>query len=313
MIGVERPDLVILLGARLGLFLGGRSGAIVPDNARVVQICSDASEIGRLRDVDLAIEADCAEALGATLAAAGAEGFADYGDWPARSVAAKTLFARAYPDHDAPGGVHPYHAAAAVAEAGGPGAVYVMDGGEAASWAGACIKPDGPGRVLSHGYLGCLGTGPGFAIGAQLAHPDRRVIQVTGDGAMGFHIQEFDTMVRHKLPIVTVVMNNQVWGMSIHGQQIMFGQNYSVITRLGITRYADIAGAFGCHGERVETYDQIAPAMQRALKSGKPALIEIMTDPDVIHPITLSMLGQAAESSKDVVIPYYENIPTGAA
>jgi acetolactate synthase-1/2/3 large subunit len=130
---------------------------------------------------------------------------------------------------------------------------------------------------------------------------------------MGFHIQEFDTMVRHKLPIVTVVMNNQVWGMSIHGQQIMFGQNYSVITRLGITRYADIAGAFGCHGERVETYDQIAPAMQRALKSGKPALIEIMTDPDVIHPITLSMLGQAAESSKDVVIPYYENIPTGAA
>ncbi len=311
MIGVERPDLVILLGARLGLLLGGRTGAVVPDNARVVQICADAGEIGRLRDVDLAIEADCAEALEAILAAAGADGFGAYGDWPARAVAAKALFAQAYPDHDMAGGVHPYHAAAAVADAAGAGAVYVMDGGEAASWAGACVKVDGPGRVLSHGYLGCLGTGPGFAIGAQLAHPARRVVHITGDGAMGFHIQELDTMARHKLPIVTVVMNNRVWGMSIHGQQIMFGQNYSVITRLGITRYADIATSFGCHGERVERFDQIAPAMRRALDSGKPALVEIMTDPDVIHPVTLAMLGQAAESSQEVMIPYYENIPSG--
>jgi acetolactate synthase-1/2/3 large subunit len=312
MIGVERPDLVILLGARLGLLLGGRSGSIVPDDARVVQICGDAGEIGRMRDIDLPIEADCAEALDAVLAAAGGDSLAAPGDWPARAVAAKALFAQAYPDVDAPGGVHPYHAAKAVMDAAGRGAVYVMDGGEAASWAGACVKVDGPGRVLTHGYLGCLGVGPGFSIGAQLAHPGRRVIHITGDGAMGFNIQELDTMARHKLPVITVVMNNQVWGMSIHGQQIMFGQNYSVITRLGMTRYADIAGAFGCHGERVDRFDQIAPAMQRALDSGKPALIEIMTDAEVIHPVTLAMLGKVGDSARDVMIPYYENIPAEA-
>ncbi len=310
-IGVERPDLVILLGARMGLQLGGRSGTIVPDNARVAQVYSDPAEIGRLRDVDLAIEADPAVTLDAVLEAAGEAGFGDYGDWPARAVAAKGLFAKAYPDRDTVAGVHPYHAAAAVAEAAGQGAVFVMDGGEASSWASACVKVDGPGRVFTHGYLGCLGIGPGFAIGAQVAHPGRRIVHVTGDGAMGFHIQELDTMVRHGLPIVTVVLNNQAWGMCIHGQQIMYGQNYNVITKLGLTNYADIAGAFGCHGERVRTFDEIAPAMQRALQSGKPALIEIMTDPDVIHPITLSMLGKAEARAEEVVLPYYENISAG--
>ena len=311
MIGVERPDLVILLGARLGLFLGGRSGSIVPHGARVAQIHSDAGEIGRLRDIDLAIAADSGETLDAALAAAGAEGFGDYGDWPARAVRAKRLLASAYPDRETAAGIHPYHAAAAVAEAVGPEAVWALDGGEAASWAGGCISVNGPGRVLTHGYLGCLGTGLGFAIGAQIAHPERRVIHVTGDGSMGFHIQEFDTIVRRDMPIVTVVLNNQCWGMCLHGQQIMYGQDYNVITRLGLTRYADIAAAFGCQAERVAAYDDIGPAIRRALDCGKPALLEIMTDPDVVHPITISMLGKV-ESAKDVVIPYYENVPAGA-
>ncbi len=244
--------------------------------------------------------------------------------WPRRATAASAttatgrlapsaprLLASAYPDRETPAGIHPYHAAAAVAEAVGPEAIWTLDGGEAASWAGGCISVSGPGRVLTHGYLGCLGTGLGFAIGAQIAHPDRRVIHVTGDGSMGFHIQEFDTIVRRDMPIVTVVLNNQCWGMCLHGQQIMYGQNYNVITRLGLTRYADIAAAFGCPAERVAAYDDIAPAMRRALDCGKPALLEIMTDPDVVHPITISMLGKV-ESAKDVVIPYYENIPAGA-
>ena len=169
-----------------------------------------------------------------------------------------------------------------------------------------------PAHILGHGYLGCLGIGPGFALGAQIAHPSRRVIQFTGDGAMGFHIQEFDTMVRHNLPIVTVILNNQIWGMSIHGQQIMYGENYNVITRLGGTQYADIARSFGCHSEKVTRFDEIEAAMRRALDSGKPALVEIMTDPAVVHPITASMLGQVEEGSRDVMIPYYENIPVDA-
>ncbi len=311
MIGVERPDLVILFGARMGLLLGGRSGAVVPHDAKVIQIHSDAGEIGRLRDIDLAIAADPVETLDAVLDVAGSRGFPDFTTWAGRAVSARDLFSMAYPDRETAGGIHPYHAAAAVAQAVGCEAIWTMDGGEAASWMGACVKVSGPGRVLTHGYLGCLGIGLGFAIGAQIAHPERRVIAVTGDGAMGFNIQELDTLARRGLPVVTVVMNNQVWGMSIHGQQIMYGQNYNVITRLGMTRYADIAAAFGCHGERVTGYDQIDGAMRRALDCGRPALVEIMTDADIIHPVTLSMLGKSAENSRDVIIPYYENLKDG--
>jgi acetolactate synthase-1/2/3 large subunit len=312
MLGLQRPDVVILLGARLGLQLGGRSGSIVPPEARVIQIHSDASEIGRLRDIDLAIAGDSAETLDVVLAAAGQLGFGDFGDWSARAAGAKRLMRAAYPDRETPGGVHPYHAASAVAEAVGTEAIWTLDGGEAASWASGAIAVSGPGRVLTHGYLGCLGTGLGFAIGAQVAHPDRRVIHVTGDGSMGFHIQELDTIVRHVLPIVTVVLNNQAWGMCLHGQQIMYGQNYNVITKLGGTCYADVAQAFGCVSERVTKYDAIGPAMEKALASSRPAFVEIMTDAAAVHPITISMLGKTPTAETEVQIPYYENVPVHA-
>ena len=116
-------------------------------------------------------------------------------------------------------------------------------------------------------------------------------------------------MVRHRLPIVNVVLNNEVWGMSIHGQQIMFGENYSLISKIAGTNYADVARAFGCHSERVTRYADIAPAMRRALDHDGPSFIEIMTDADVVHPVTVSMLGQVEDGSSDVLIPYYENIP----
>jgi acetolactate synthase-1/2/3 large subunit len=244
----------------------------------------------------------------ALVEAAGAAAWSVDRAWVKRAVALQNMAGQMYPSKENKAGIHPYHAAAAVMAASGPDAAYVLDGGEAASWAGDSVRVNGPGRVLSHGYLGCLGIGPGFAIGLQTAFPGRRVVHVTGDGAMGFHLQEFDTMMRHSLPIVTVVLNNRVWGMSIHGQQIMFGANYNVITRLGDTRYSAVAQGFGCHGEYVTRFDEIAPAMERAFKSGKPACVEIIVDETVIHPVTLSMLGKASEGSREVVIPYYENI-----
>ena len=309
LLGIEPPDLVILLGGRMGLLLGGRSGAVVPDTARLAQVHSDAAEIGRIRDVDLAIAADSAETVRALAAALDGRQPAGLDAWRARAVSAAPVFASQFPDVEGAGGIHPLHAAKAVAEAAGPDAIHVYDGGEAASWAGAVTAVNRPGALLSHGYLGCLGIGPGFAIGAQLACPDKRVVHLTGDGALGFHIQEFDTMVRHRLPIVNVVLNNQVWGMSIHGQQIMFGGNYNVISKLEGTHYADIARAFGLHSEKVTRFADLAGALERAFACGGPAFVEVMTDADAVHPVTVSMLGQVEEGSDDVLIPYYENIP----
>lgn len=309
LIGMEAPDLVILLGAEMGLLLGGRSGAVVPHEARLAQIHSDPSEPGRLRDVDLAICADSAlaiEALDAALPDA-----PDFSNWCQQATGIRKMAAMAFANApaDGAGGIHPFHAARTIARVAGPGASYALDGGEAASWAGDAIDVDQPGHMLGHGYLGCLGIGPGFAMGLQLADPDRRVLLITGDGAFGFHLQELDSMIRHNLPIVTIVFNNRVWGMSIHGQQLMYGQNYNVITRLGETSYASVARGFGCHAERVDRLADLEGALTRALDAHAPAVVEVMVDADIIHPITISMLGEVAADSGDTMIPYYENLP----
>ena len=184
----------------------------------------------------------------------------------------------------------------------------MLDGGESGLWAAHSIRVDGPGQYINNGYLGLLGAGMGFAIGAQLARPGKRVVQIAGDGAVGFHLQDLDTMVRRRLPIVTVVLNNRVWGMSLHGQQLLYGEDYDAISRLSDeTSYARIAEGFGCHAETVKRAADVAPAMQRALDSGRPALIDVHTDPSCTHPRVNFMLKPIAEG--DVVIPYYESIP----
>ena len=161
---------------------------------------------------------------------------------------------------------------------------------------------------MATGYLGCLGVSPGFAIGAQIAAPSRRVVLIAGDGGIGFHIQELDTMVRHKLPVVSIVFNNGIWGMSRNGQQIMYGSNYTSITTLSGTRYAAIAEAFGCTSEVVRRFDDIAPALERALAANVPAFLEIVVDPAVVNPVTVAAVGKPEDGSDQILIPYYENI-----
>jgi acetolactate synthase-1/2/3 large subunit len=125
---------------------------------------------------------------------------------------------------------------------------------------------------------------------------------------MGFHIQEFDTQVRHRLPVVTVILNNQLWGMSAHGQDLVFGRGRRVISELGGTRYADVARAFGCHAERVERLSDLSAALSRALNAGVPACVEVMTDPEVMHPAMPGMVGADNPAPNEIMIPYYDNI-----
>lgn len=306
--GQPGPDVVLLLGAKLGMFMGGRQTAMLPRAARLIQVLAQPEEIGRIRDIDLPIAADCGSALESLLAVARGRRWPVRQDWSARCVAVQHKLAALRRDAVASNGIHPYHAALAVAETAGRDAAYVLDGGEAAMWAGHAVRVNGPGQYASNGYLGLLGGGMGMAIGAQLARPDRRVVQIAGDGAVGFHLQEFDTMVRRKLPIVTVVLNNRIWGMSLHGQELLFGPGSEAISRLSEdTDYARIAEGFGCYGETVTRIEDVAPAMRRALDSGRPACLDVRTDPAVTHPGMQLMLQRGAPD--DIVIPYYESIP----
>ncbi|MBU3686776.1 MAG: thiamine pyrophosphate-binding protein [Mycobacterium sp.] len=308
MTGQPVPDVVLLLGARLGLLTGGRSGSLIPAGAALIQVDLDGAEIGRLRPVDVPILADCREALHA-LCAVDAD-WPDRAGWLAQATGAHALVEQLFgasPD-TVDGRLHPFHAGREALLGAGPGAVLVLDGGEAPLWAGMSVPAVAPHRVLNLGYMGFLGVGQGFALGAQIAEPHRRVLQVTGDGAYGFHIAELDTMVRHRLPVVTVVLNNACWGMSIHGQEAVYGTGNDVIVRLADTDYHEVARAFGGYGERVTELAEVRPAVQRAFDSGLPGCVNVAVAASVVHPMTTAMLGNL-DAEDEIVVPYYENIP----
>jgi len=312
------PDVVLVLGARLGLFTGGRGGGYLR-GCELIQVDIAGEEIGRNRDVDLGIVADCAETLRALDAAARGRSWPERSAWQeaVRQTAGMSslMFADCLAATDGP--IHPYRLASEVATAAGPEAVLVGDGGETASWLEMAAGIHGGGRWLSHGYLGCLGTGMPFAIAAKVAHPERPVVCLVGDGSVGLNFAEFDTMVRHGLPIVTVVNNDAQWGMSAHGQDLIFGAGHRVVTDLGATRYDLAAAGFGCHAEHVERPDDLRPALARALAAGKPACVNVCTDRTVISPITIAMVGAAqadspAAAAGETVIPYYDNLDGGS-
>ena len=302
-------DALVVIGARFGLFSGGRSEAIVPSGTAIAQVDLHAPELGRLREVKVPVVADAREALRALAHAAGDVQWPDWSAWAATACGLKSMSGAMFgpvPAEQTP--IHPYHAMEIVAASSPRDAIYVLDGGETSAWSHMVLKVDRCLQQIGAGYHGCLGVGPGMAIGAQVAHPDRRVIQVTGDGAMGFHIQEFDTQVRHRLPVVTIVFNNQQWGMAAHGQDLIYGRDRRVMVDLQGTRYADVARAFGCHAERVERLSDLAAALIRALAAGRPACVEVMTDPEVMHPAMPAMVGADHPAPGEIMIPYYDNL-----
>ena len=315
--GGTPPDVVLLLGARLGLFTGGQGGGFLARTPRLIQVDIEGAEIGRNRDVALGIVADCREALRALEAAAGERRWPDRTAWQraareAREVP-RSLFAPALESDAAP--IHPFRLAHEVARAAGPEAILVADGGETASWLELAADVRGGGRWLSHGYLGCLGTGMPFAIAAKVAYPARPVVCLVGDGSVGLNFAEFDTMVRHRLPIVTVVNNDRQWGMSAHGQDLIYGEGRRVVTELAPTRYDLAAAGFGCHAEHVEEPGALAPALARALAAGRPACVNVLTDPSVISPITIAMVGSprpapatASAEKERIQVPYYPDL-----
>jgi acetolactate synthase-1/2/3 large subunit len=162
-------------------------------------------------------------------------------------------------------------------------AIVIGDGGDFVSYAGRVIDSYHPGCWLDPGPFGCLGTGPGYALAAKLAHPQRQVVLMLGDGAFGFSGMEFDTLARHGVNVVAVMGNNGIWALEKHPMEFLYG--YSVAAELRPeTRYDQVVEALGCHGELVRAPQDVAPAIERAFSSGKPALVNVLTDPSVVYP-----------------------------
>lgn len=303
----EGPDVVFLVGARAGLLLGGRSGSIIPAAAKVVQLDIDASEIGRLSPVSVGLTADCSEGLSVLKVQAEKRNWPAHKEWKAVLQTARSkMIDDGGPAIGPSGRIHPNVAAQRVFDALPESAIVAIDGGEVTAWCEPHNRATGPGEYLTTGYLGTLGVGHGFAIGAAVAHPGRPIILITGDGAVGFHLQEFDTMARHCLPVTTIILNNSCWAMSMNAQDLVFGKQRRTVVMLEDRSYDRVAVALGCQGFRIEDGEAIRDEVGKAAQSGLATCIDIVTDPQVMHPITFGMAGADPKRGK-IAMPYYQN------
>lgn len=274
-----RPDVVLALGVRFGVYTLGAT-RLVPADAKVIHVECDAKEIGRVRDVDVSLVADSSEALHALNAHCKTRAWPDWSAWQQALQKLRAVreqrFVETLARNTSP--LHPYQAAKTVVDSLPRNTIVVADGAEAHQWFAEVVRQEEPGRFFTHGHLGCLGFGMGFAMGVQRAYPEQRVLCVAGDGSVGITLAEFDTMARHNLPIVVVIMNNRSWGATRHFQDMVSGPGKNIAVDLGDARYHDAAIALGCFGAHITHVDQLKPALQAAFVSGKPACINIEID-----------------------------------
>jgi thiamine pyrophosphate-dependent acetolactate synthase large subunit-like protein len=283
--GLPQADLVIAVGIRFNWVL--QSGTLFPD-AKVVRIDIEPREIDRNRTVDVGLVGDVDEVLKRLIPQVEKR---NHEEWAEKLRNAYSAFRvtemeqRSTPAHP----IHPNRLAAKIQEFFGTEAYYVSDGGDTSYFALAGFMSSQKAGVITPAgsLLGCLGTGIPFALAAKLAHPDNPVVVLHGDGSFGFNGMEFDTAVRHDIPIICVINNDCAWGMIKHSQEMSIGPERVTCAELGIRRYDKMVEGLGGYGELVERDEDIIPALQRAVDSGKPACVNVLTDQTVTSPATV--------------------------
>jgi acetolactate synthase-1/2/3 large subunit len=279
---LKGADVALVMGVPMDFRLG--FGGSFGDETEIVVI--DTAEPSRPHPRTVA--AECYGALASTLGdlrvAAGGKALKSE-PWVAELRAAESERREAerveLEDDRAP--LHPMRLYAELGTVLDRDAIVIGDGGDFVSYAGKVIESFAPGCWLDPGPFGCLGTGAGYALAAKLAHPERQVVLLLGDGAFGFSGMEFDTLARHGVNVVGVMGNNGIWALEKHPMEFLYG--YSVAADLRPkTRYDEVVQALGGYGELVERPQDVRPALERAFSAGKPALVNVLTDPAVAYP-----------------------------
>ncbi len=257
----READVFLILGKRIDYRLALGGARLFPADAKFVQIDIHPQELGLNRALDAAICGDLREALMRLDAPPTSDDWLDRNralraEWRAKldaSTADAAVFFRA------------------LREALPDDVLFSWDGGDFAHWGRAILPARHPGGWLRLGPLGTIGSSLPNAVALKLAHPDRRVVAITGDGALGFYLAEMDTLVRHKLPIVLIVGNDAGWGLE---RELQGGSN-TVACELSHARYDQVMRAFGGDGETIERPDEVRPAIERAFASGVPYCINV--------------------------------------
>ncbi len=275
-----QADVVLVIGTPFDFRLA--YGKRIAPAGKIIQVDLDYGELGHNRDVDIGIVGDAGAVLEQLTSACQPAGKSK--EWLAqlRQIEAKlyeedkpALYSEAVP-------IHPLRLAREIDEFLTADTIFIGDGGDVVTLSANAIQPRRPGHWLDPGPLGTLGVGTPFAIAAKVACPDQEVVILFGDGAFGFTGFDYDTLVRFQLPVVGVVGNNAAWNQIRFGQLEKYGpQRGNVANLLAPTRYDRLVEALGGYGEHVTEPAQIRPALERARASGKPALVNVMVDPNV--------------------------------
>ena len=287
----SQSDLILMLGIRLSLYIG--FGRTFNKNAKIIQVDIEPDEIGRNRKADIGIIGDIDKVL---------DKFNDviklnnlkfeFSEWKDKtriirdktwSEAEKIRGADKKP-------IHALRVIKAVEDVMDKEGMVVVDGGDTQAWSDGTYKVRMPGHYIKGGPLGCMGTGIPFALGAKAACPDKNIALISGDGAFGMNFMEFETAVRHKLPFVAVVCNDQGWGMTKHQMWISFGKDKPTRgVELPLTPFHELANVLGGYGEYVDDPLNLRSAIENGFKSGLPSIINVKTDPEAISRATYAL------------------------
>jgi acetolactate synthase-1/2/3 large subunit len=276
-------DVVLLIGGRLGDvdFWGQPPFWGEPGEQTLIQVDIEPENVGLNRPVDLALIGDARAVLRALLEAvkrlaAPIAERPEMAEYRATQQAWLAPFEKQAASDKRP--IHPLRLVRDVRAFFPREAISVVDGGNTAVWAHYLNRIYTPRSFLWAADSGHLGTALPYAIGAKLAQPDRPVYAICGDGAFALNLQELETAARLRLPLVVVVADDHQWGMIKAAQMAAYDARYIGVD-FDDVRYDQVAQACGCHGERVEDPKEILPALERAVASGKPAVVDVVVDP----------------------------------
>jgi acetolactate synthase-1/2/3 large subunit len=266
-------DAIVLAGARVDYRVGYMKPPAISAKARVVRLDCEPGEMNQGVSPDVGLLGDPAVVLAQL-----------HDEWQRRGVAARTDWLREaqkrnaqYRARWAKSPPAPPMTGQHLVEALRPvlteDLIFLIDGGNIGQWAHVLLWDRYPGHWLTCGSSAVVGWGLPGAIAAKLLYADRPVLLLSGDGAIGFTIAELEPAVRHRVPIVVVVADDQAWGIVVSGQKRSLGE--PIASLLGPVDYAKVAEGFGARGVTVRSPDELTAATRQALAAGQPTVIEV--------------------------------------
>ena len=275
---LEGADTILAIGTRMDFRLNHGQPPLIPAEAKLIWFDLAGEDIGANRGAAVGLVGDVGISMSQV---AEATGHHEEGEWlrHIRTEERRALERDAAALNSGAVPIHPMRLCREIRDFIDEDTTVVGDGGDIVSYGGRVINVYKPGYWLDPGPMGCLGTGTGFAMAAQLARPGKKVLILHGDGAFGLNGMEFESMVRQKLPVVSVIGNDGAWGQIKHPQKAIIGHTTAAELSPGI-RYDKVVEALGGYGELVERPEDIRPAIERAFASGLPACVNVLIDPD---------------------------------